>query len=377
MDEIMSSSQQKESKKHFLRGKPKLFYKGLGVAILTATLAGGTSGTERDIVEGSLRPITTLSKAMASGPGEMSIITEGKKNNFMSSSTLRADQIQQLGERTANKGWVVTPFGKKLKDIDDESGLQISIPDDRFKKLTGINADADCHEVHVVTDTTTDKGIGQEIAINSTPAKVVGVLDEVAQMNRRIGLFSETEMINCIEHGTDVSVWGAIVENATPIEINHELRQAGAIGQANTFKQFLKNNEDFWRLNASAILGILVACVGLMGGWAVAGERKHVLQRNVRQIGRLVSAGVQTKQLLKVETLRAVHETNKATLVATPLMMGFATIINSAVNGLKAGVGLREVGVGFTVTLLSKLVGSSVAVRSFAKKLNLAQAVKG
>ncbi len=83
------------------------------------------------------------------------------------------------------------------------------------------------------------------------------------------------------------------------------------------------------------------------------------------------------KNIRAIETRRALKDTAKATMIAAPLMPLMAAAFNAAEVGLKVGVGVREIAVGYTVALAAKLTGALRAVRKFSKNLNLPEAVKG
>lgn len=354
------------------------YSRGLGLAAVTATVVSATSGTERAIVEGSLRPITTLEQLLApSAGGQEAIITEASTTTFMSSSTLPAREIRMLAQLTEYRGWQITPFSKSLKEIDGETGIEVSIPDERFTAFTGEAPDPGCREVHAIVDTTVGRGKGERATINdSTSVEVAAVMPEVAQMSRRIAVLSQSDFDACLNHGTEAAYFGALVEGASPEQVNQVLQSEHLVGQSKTFQQFLENNRDFWRLNASAVLGLMIASIGLFGSWAVINERKHVLQRTTSQLGSLMASGVKAGALAPSELLRTVRESSRATALAVLPMTGFVAVLNAAVSGLQAGIGLREVGVGFTVTLASKLAGGMSTLRKI-RHINIQQAVRG
>lgn len=372
-----SSHDQLPFKQRVGRRLRKVFATGVGVAALTTLLVGGSSGVEHEVSNGPLRPVERVFDTLAPQAPNRRIIVQSPNNSFMDDSYLNRRDTDKL-IATAPDGVTVVPFNKLLPNIDGRSGLAISVPDRLFSKVSGIAVDSSCETVPVILDNANETAVGKSVDVNNTPARVVGKMSDTAQMNRDIAVMSDTDMKDCIQGASDTAYYGAVISSnnhkATNwLEQHNLLRGTANISQ----EKFEANNRKFWRANGTPILLQLMAYVGILGAFATGNERRSAMQRNVREIGILNAQGVSMKTIAKIESRRALVETNKAALVAAPLMPAMAAVFNMAEVGLRVGVGLRELAVGYTVTLAAKLFGARRAVKKFDKQLDIAEVVKG
>lgn len=378
VDEVIGSDKTFDGKlKERINNKTAQFRRGTGVAALAILLTGATSGVEHEIANGPQRPIDKMYELLAPGNNSLSILVQGRNNTFMDDSDIDRTKIDNLITVSQAKNIRIVPFDKKLFNIDGKSALQISVPISTFEAIAKVEIDQSCQTVPVIIDETVGKKVGQTANINGVEAQVVGVSNNIAQMNRSIAVLSDRDMKQCLQDATDTSYFGAVVPDMPEKELTNLVNSNGVSAEVIDQEHFEASNRRFWRANGTPILLQLIAYVGLFGGFAAAGERKSALQRNAREIGMLNAQGVDIKDIRRIENRRAVRETAKAAIIAAPAMPLVAGMFNMAEIGLKVGVGLRELCVGTAVTLAAKLIGGRKAAKKFGKNLDLSQAVKG
>ncbi len=349
------------------------FFRGTGLAILAVVLVGATSGIEHEVTNGPLRPVDALTDLLGDD-AEVSFVFQAPGITFMDDSSIPRDQVERL---VATSAAPVVPFGKHLFNLDDKSALEISVPDDLYDDVAGVAEPDGCAGRTVIVDDTVGADVGDVVHLNGVPLEVAKVEDAIAQMNRSIAILSDSTVRECILAGTSTAVFGAVVLTDDIPAIAESLIVADVDAVAVTDAEFRENNRDFWRANATPLLLQLILYLALFSGFAAAGERQSSLQRNSREIGMLNATGVDFAMLKAIERRRALRTTLKATLVAAPVMVPVAAAFNASELGVHIGVGITEVAVGFSLTLVAMLLASQRALNQFRRTLDLPLAVKG
>lgn len=373
IDELQDDGTRKRRFKRTREGLSRVT-KGAGVAACAVALTGGTSGLEHEISNGPLRPIEKASTFLGS-PEQYSFILDGKSITFMDDSVVSPETVQTAVDYGEYNGVQVVPFNKTLMNVDGKSSLQISIPDEIFAEVAGVDIDQSCNNIPVIYDDTEGAKKGDVLNINGTEAEVVAIEDDMAHIGRSIAIMSDTDMKECLMRNENQSYFGVIVPDIATEDIQKILAGTGADAvSAETFKE---NNREFWRANVTPIALQLMGYIGLFGAVAMAGYRKSALLRNVKEVGMMNGSGVDMKEIRAIEDRRALSEALRATAIGAPAIPLVAGIFNFAERGLQVGTGPREIAVGSAVVLASKLVAGRSAVRSFGKNLDVKQAVKG
>lgn len=349
------------------------FFKGTGLAVLAVVLVGATSGIEHEVTNGPLRPVDALT-GLLGDEGEVSFVFQAPGITFMDDSSIPLDQVERLVAASPSP---VVPFGKHLFNLDDKSALEISVPDDLYDDVAGVVEPEGCAGRSVIVDDTVGADVGDLVHLNGVPLEVARVEDAIAQMNRSIAILADSTVRECILDGTSTAVFGALVLTDDIPAIAESLIVADVNAVAVTDAEFRENNRDFWRANATPLLLQLILYLALFSGFAAAGERQSSLQRNSREIGMLNATGVDFAMLKAIERRRALRTTLKATLVAAPVMVPVAAAFNASELGVHIGVGMTEVAVGFSLTLVAMLLASQRALNQFRRTLDLPLAVKG
>ncbi len=355
--------------------------RGRAVATLLVLIAASTSGIENKVTQGPIDgPIDGAIGFIAPGgddDGHM-LMLQSQNNTFMDDSDIDKNRIDQI---EPEEGQAVVPFDKKLHNIDDLSSLQVSVPDETYEARTGTEVEEGCSEPTALFDKTIDS---ERPDINGVEVENIGTLDDiagenVAQMNRSVAILPDSYLADCVQGGTDYSYFGAVLSGFSEEEARQLLQENGLADDAAVVSeaQFKENNRDFWRFNATPVLLQLIAYSAILGGFAVAGNRRNALEKNIREVSNMHADGIQMRDIRSVERRKALRDTAIATALAAPAIPAASALLNAAERGLYTGVGLRELMVGSTVVLLAKLIGGRRAVKSFEKDLDVAQAVKG
>lgn len=360
--------------------------RGLGLTVLAVMLISATSGVEHEVSNGPLRPIKSVVALFGSGAvgdnRDYSLLLQSPNITFMDDSVIPAAEMQQIVGYGAQHGVTVIPFGKSLMNINGQSALELSLPDQLFGRITGTDTSPSCTAIPVIVDSTVKTNARGEISINNVAARPIGHRAGIAQMNRSIAFVSDTGM-RCITRGADSSYFGAFAPNTSPAQLE---RLAAVTGVENTDATgiasvseatFEANNRKFWRANGTPILLQMMAYIAIFGAAASAGQVRNALQRNIREIGILNAGGVRIKDVRGVEDRRALWETLWAGVIAAPIIPVLAAAFNAAELGMQVGVGPRELAVGLSITLVAKLLASRRAVARIGSTINLPQAVKG
>lgn len=359
--------------------KTKKVFSGVGLAAATVIITGGSSGVEHEISEGPLRPVAaTFDSLSNNADGPQHIIVQSENNSFMDDTDVNKAKLRAFAARAAKSGVTVVPFDKTLQNIDDMTGLVITVPNDFFTQATGERIDTDCATIPVILDESNNKKVGDTIAINGVSAEVVQKISNSAQMNREVAMVAEADAV-CIQGHNSETTFGAIVSGGKPGEAaalfnNDPLHNDAAMISE---QEFNDNNRAFWRKNGTPLLLELMGLIGGLSFLAMKDGRRNELQRNAKQIAMLRSQRVSFQTIKRIETIRAVRDSLKATAIAAPLMPLVPLAFNAAEMGLKVGVGLKEVAVGGVITLFAKVSGSRRAVKNFEKNLDVESALKG
>lgn len=380
LDEILQNKGDSSKKTlEKLLEKSKKWRKGTGIAALAVLLTGATSGLENEVTNGPLRPVNELIKLTSDNLKDNRLLLQSSSASFMDDSYVPLTSMEKFIKYAKTEGIKVVPFNKELPRIDGNAGLALSIPDQLFNQITGSNLKLNCKNAPAIVDNTVKGRIGSEVNVNSTSNfKIVKKIGGIAQMNRNIVILPNDVLKDCIDNGAETGYFGAVVSSNDQYKLNELNKDNPLLKQDSLIKEsnFESNNRAFWEQNATPLLLQLMAYIGVFGAMAAAGERKSALLRNIREIGTLNALGNSMKNIKKIEFRRAIRETNKAAIIAAPAMPIVAGIFNMAEVGLKVGVGLRELAVGYSVTVLAKVLGSFRAVKKFKNNLDVAQAIK-
>lgn len=367
------------------RARVAKFFAGAGVAALVIFISGGSSGVEDEISNGSNRPVAAMFDAFGGGEDDKRyLVTDHKFTTMMDDSAVPKDSVRNLAAFLEGRypDSSVVPVSKILTRVDDLSGLAIGVPDEVFEASFGAISPHDyCEGFPVVVDEVTNAEIGDTIKINGQDASVVNTVTGFTAINRDLVIVPESDMDKCVAKTIDATYFGALVsgKDLTMEQVEQALLDLGIDKDelvAITQQQFTDNNRDFWQKNGTPILLQLMMYSGVLGGVAIANDRRNNMQKNVREIAAIRVAGIQSKDIRRIEDRRALNEVFKATLLGGPAIVGAAALFNAAERGFMVRVGLREVAVGYIIALVAKLYGGRRAAADISKT-DLSKALRG
>lgn len=357
---------------------------GTSLAALAMTLAGATSGLEKEISEGPLRPVDSVTRKVAdqvpnSNP-ESVFVLQSPKNTLMDDSSIPEKKLHDMYIQGRRIGVTVVPFSKGLFNVNGESAMQFAVPDNVFEEMSGAKVDKSCDDIPVIVDQTVDAEVGDSIYINGVKAKVVKVEEDnnVAQMNRSIVTMADTDLKKCVQGGANSSYFGAIIPDADKSEVEELIQKLETDGLTAVDQgEFRNNNREFWQANGTPLVLQLMGYLALFGAFAAAGQRRSMLEHNKNEIGSLMAAGVSGKSIEQIEVRRTLSDSLRAGAIAAPLMPLVTAAFNASSSGLSTSVGPREWATGVTMITAANLIATKYSVNQFKKKLDLASAVKG
>ncbi|MFT4187574.1 MAG: hypothetical protein QM621_03245 [Aeromicrobium sp.] len=202
------------------------FLSGTGLAVLSITLIGATSGVEEEVVQGSLRPIDAMTDLVGGEP--VTYILQSPNVTFMDDSVIPPESADEVAEQAT---FPVVPFGKHLFNIDDGSAIQVSIPDDLYADVSGRPV-AGCSSASVIVDDTVRASPGDHVLVNGVLLRVARVDDGIAQMNRSVGVLSHSTVRDCLTAGQQEAYFGVIALTDDIDAVRRVVESAGPDGLA-------------------------------------------------------------------------------------------------------------------------------------------------
>lgn len=352
------------------------------VGVATVGMTAAASGLQEDIASGGNRPVEALFDnfaELASAGGEypdyrseQTIILQEPESQFMNDTVIDRESLDILAAEAFEQGIVIVPFNKILPNIDNgeesKASIVTSIPDVWFEAVTDASVDESCESTPVILGQATGRMPGEVVNINGIYARVAALANEgIEQMNRDVGVVSDTDMRECLLLGKGENAFGAVVLGGTVEEVQGLLEKNGMDDTAAviTKEQFMENNREFWDKNGTGLLLQQILEITALGGAAMAAFRSGRIQAGARRMGNLHAAGVDTSTFRAVEITRALREAGWATVYGTPVALGLASVSNAIVSGLSAGVGIKEIAVGGALVGTAKAAGSMRAVSKF------------
>lgn len=358
--------------------KSKTVTTGVKLAFAATAIIGVSSGLEDEISNGPNRPVDKVIDLVADDE-QAQIVVQSSENTFMDSSYVDTENAVAFSQAAASEGVVAVPFGKELPNIDGRSGLVLIFPDGFFEHFSGVELESGCDNLVAVSDEANSTPVGGELDVNGKQVEVVAKIQDAAQMNRDVAIMPKSHYDECVRGANAESeVFGIIIggdnEKAQELFRRSELNEESALITDDEFRQ---NNREFWQKNGLPIILQLMIYSGAFAAGAITEERLSSMRRNTQEIGILNAQGVPMSTIKAIERRRALRETAIAAAFAAPAMPVMAAVFNAAEFGLKAGVGLREILVGYSLTLGAKLWGGQRAGKKFDKDLDLSKAVRG
>lgn len=359
--------------------------KGLLLAATSATLIAAASGIEDEVSNGPNRPIAAVFGIANKYGNNPTLVAQDELAMFMNESFVSSADIAAVEGAIAEQGGLAAPIDTSFVQVRGGSvntpGLTLTVTAPVFEAIAGEQAaDTDCEQpIPVIADAEVGVETGDQITLNEVPARVVAVTEDITSMNRA-GIIAESDSFSrCVEREDPEvsSKFGVLVTGLETSEVktaltDAELSHLSVLSE----EQFTENNRSFWKNNGTPIILQLMTYLGAYAAVAIKSSKRASLEASSRQIGMLDAAGVRAKTLRSVETVRALKESTKAAGVAAVTAPAFAAVINAAEFGLKVGVGLREVAVGYLFTAAAKTFGARRAITRHFKANNTSEVLR-
>lgn len=356
-----------------------------GTALAAMVIITATAGIEHEVAEGPARAVDQTVQLLGADGHESYIFAQNKGAMLMNNSYVPRDPANRAVEMASARGMAAMPFNRELVDLRTESGKQMTslvlgVPESAFEKITDkpFVPASDCGEISVIADKAAAVNLDDQISLNDQPARVIAGINNLSSMNRVGIIASEKDVAECLQKDTDAPYYGVVISGELD-EVKRLTEETGLTshGSLLSIEQVNQNNKKFWQANGTPILLQMMGYIVGFGFIANRNERRAALQYDIKELGMLQATGVQLKQIRTIENLRALHQTAVAAVVAAPLAPVFAAVVNAAERGLQVGVTLREVAVGFSLTLAAKVFGARRAFKRFSKDLTPSEAMRG
>lgn len=358
-----------------------------GTALATTVFVTATAGIEHEVSQGPERVLNRTTSLLSPNDDNPHIFVQNKGAMFMNNSYIDRGLADRFAAIATEQGISVVPFNRELVDIRNKGGtasktsLVLGVPAHTFNTLSGsteASNEVDCTKMSVIADRAVGANIGDTITLNDQLAEVVGVTDGISSMNRVGVIGKEKEVASCLQRSQSAPYYGMVI-GGDKTQIQELATQEGLHeeGVTLTSKELAQNNRRFWQANGTPILLQMTGYILGFGLIANRNERRATFERDKKELGMMRALGVSIKDLRAVESLRALRESASAAILAGPLAVGLATVVNAAEHGLRVGISAREVAVGFTVTLAAKLFGTHRAISRFAKRSTPYEAMRG
>jgi uncharacterized membrane protein len=175
---------------------------------------------------------------------------------------------------------------------------------------------------------------------------------------------SQEALESCVNKNDETQSHAVILD--TDVETaNDILDEANISGEDATViskERYRENSEDFWESNVKPITNTL-ALVGLMtAAVAMGGNMRSRMLRNRRELAAKLAAGESTKLFAATEMLRSAKDGIVGSTMGVAIAAGLTVPVNALESGMRAGLGVKEVMVGYAVGIIGSMGGTLVHI---------------
>jgi len=369
-------------------GRLRRAFKGVGLLTFAGLFIASSTSIEEEVSSGPIRTVTAAGDMLTDGGEDPVYVFEHEGTHFMGDSRVSSEVVADL-EDTLGQDVTVVPFERGLPTIylpdgGSTEGIILAIPEKLIADGANSQVALDEGTMPVIVDESLGLNIGDDIRLTSNmdgrEMTVVGETGDASGMNRSVvvtGLDAYTEQIEGQE-AEGSSVFGVAISGASEQEVENSLAGLGHEDVSVLSEdQFIDNNKKFWKSNGTAILLQQIAYLGAFAGTAIGAVRRNKLQQNIKEVGAMLSMGMDKATLTSIEVLRATRSTGRSMAVATAGLPVFAGMLNAAVQGLEVGTSIRSISAAYTVMLGASVLSSAKAVGGFVKRVSPARMIKG
>lgn len=330
------------------------------VAVATGAAIGTlTTGIGAEITDGPSRPIVAFDSF---APGN-TMITQYDGAMPMVESSLTAQLTEKIEAEAKKRSIAATAFqwGLNVGEHGNASFTALTLGVERSRLPGELHGGDDCGaDIPTLIDESAKLKVGDRFEINGATAVVVGETHDFSAIGREGIVMDETALERCVNKDQEVNSH-AVVLDTDPQTAKDILATANTNHEAATVitkEHYIKNSQDFWEGNSKPLTNTL-ALVGVFAGFIASGG--YVLSRMLKNRTQLASrdaSGESTARFRATEVVRGIKDgligSTVGVVAATPLTLG----VNMLQTGLRVGVGIHEVMVGYGVGMLATVGGT-------------------
>ncbi|USN96849.1 MAG: hypothetical protein H6797_01470 [Candidatus Nomurabacteria bacterium] len=333
-----------------------------GRRLFTAGVMGlvvGASGLGFAASEGANEPIKGMAEMMGADMNNTPLIM-GSEVLPLNTTTIDYAAVSDI---IIKDGGTPVPFIAALGDIKNpdaksnpSSAPIIAVPNAVIEKSLGVSMPAieNCDDMSIIVGDQLGVKVGNKALINDRSATVVGTVNQKPGLDR-VGVISSLEQVEkCLYPGLPISGALALGLDGKQAELQAQVReQISPVYKADSFAGFEQRYKDFWDHSVKPPQMILILSSLALGSSAIAGMQTSEILMRRKNIGMLLSQGVDKKQIKRSYNIAA----HKDTLVATGPSLAAAAVLaevyNSSQFGIAEAVNVSAVGAGYFALALS------------------------
>lgn len=338
----------------------------------SAAVGALTAGIGTEITEGPTRPIMAFDQ-FATGE---TMITQYEDAMPMLESKLSQDLTSAVADEASSRGIDTTAITLGLNSLkyenDTRTALTVGVEAGKLPEVLDYNS---CYAVPVFVDKAARIPEGSSIEINGTQAKVMGEVEGASATNRIGIVMSQEALESCINKNEEIQSHALILDTdvETAEQVLDVANTSGEDAAVITKERYEENSEDFWESNVKPITNTL-ALVGLMtSAVAMGGNMMSRMLRNRRELAAKLAAGESTKLFAATEMLRSAKDGVVGSTLGVSVAAALTVPVNALESGMRAGLGVKEVMVGYAVGVLGSVGGTLVHIVRPSKVIDRSQ----
>lgn len=341
---------------------------GAGLAVFSTAVNTEVSNGPQRPIEKALSELAPGSTMITEYAGAMPMV-ESDVSRQLTDSVLAQAHESGIGAHLLDED-----LGQLIKGKQTLSELSLGIDIPATSPLNW--GTANCEQIPVAIDKLAGVKNGESVELNGVNARVVEQITGVSATNRIGVVMDEKAMAACLKKNPEAPVHAIILDTdtATAASLLASANPGHETSAVISKRQYLKNSKDFWVANVKPITNVLAVFSGVFAFAAMGAAMRERLLRNRREWAAKSASGVSDAMIRGTELLRATKDGVVASTVGAGVaLVGTPFVVNMLESGFKAGVGLKEVMVGFAVGILGSVSGAARSLIRPQKIINTSE----
>ncbi|HUO61923.1 MAG TPA: FtsX-like permease family protein [Candidatus Bathyarchaeia archaeon] len=339
------------------RGR-RIFYAGvMGLVV-------GASGLGFAASEGANAPIKAMADMVGADENTTPLIT-GSEVLPLNTTTIDYPKVSAIIKKD---GGTPVPFIAALGHVKNPDATRnpstaptILLPSAVIEQSLGISMPEiqNCDDMSIVVGDQLGVPEGGTAIINDKKATVVKTVHQMPGLDR-VGVIGSLEQgEKCLYPGLPMSGALALGLDGKQAMLQQQVReQIDLVYKADSFAGFEQRYKEFWDHSVKPPQMILILSSLALGSSAIAGMQTSEILTRRKNIGMLLSQGVDKKVIKRSYNIAAHGDTLLATTPSLIAAVALADLYNSAQFGIAEAVNISSVGAGYTA-LFATTLGTS------------------